>query len=138
MSVFRAHGPVKKVGGVAYELAQEVKKLDLRPLNRVTYTFDPFHATAAANFRRVMHILSAPKVRDTNYKCIFKTEVVCDNSEPVMLCVLGDGRKLKFEAGNLTPLELLSNFNRIVIPLLPPPEDPSAATAPKTKSQKKR
>jgi hypothetical protein len=136
MSVFRRQGLVRKPGGLLYFLGQQLKLVDLRPVKRITYKFDPFHPNTK-DFRALMFHMSSLKVRETNYNCTFKTEVLSDMSEPLMLCKLENGTQIKFEASNLTNLEILEALNRITHPLLPPPED-LTVEAPKTKSQKKK
>ena len=87
MSVFRKSGLVFKPGGVVYNIVQQLKQLDLRPVNKVNYKFDPFHPNAK-EFRDLIFHLSSPKVRDTNISCTFKTEVVSDLSQPELKCLL--------------------------------------------------
>jgi large subunit ribosomal protein L53 len=119
-----------------HAIAQQLKQVDLRPVKRITYKFDPFHPNTK-EFRNLMYYMSIATVRQTNYKCNFKTEVLSDMSEPEMLCKLENGSQLRFVATNLTTLEILEELNRIVLPLAPPPED-EEVEVPKTKSQKKR
>ena len=88
MSVFRKHGPLHRPGGIVHAIVQQLKQVDLRPVKRVTYKFDPFHPNTK-EFRNLMYYMSMASVRETNYKCNFKTEVLSDMSEPEMLCKLG-------------------------------------------------
>lgn len=88
MSVFRRSGLLRKPTGIYYVLALAVKEINLTPVQRVTYKFDPFHDNANT-VRDLMYCLSAPRVRETNYKTTFKTNVVCDQSEPEIECKLG-------------------------------------------------
>ncbi|CAL8074018.1 unnamed protein product [Orchesella dallaii] len=136
MSVFRKSGLVRKPTGIFNVIISEVKRVSLQPVQRVTYTFDPFHENAKT-VRDLMFILSFPKIRETNYKCAFKTNVVCDRSEGSVECKLENGKSVLFKTGNLTTLEILQQLNKVVLPLVPPPQDLSASI-PKTKSQKKK
>jgi len=137
MSVFRRHGLVNRPGGVVHFLGQQLKLVDLRPVKRITYKFDPFHPNTK-DFRKLMFLMSSTKIRDTNYNCEFKTEVLSNMSEPEILCKLENGNQVKFEAVNLTNLEILQAFNRIVLPLLPPPEELTETVQRKSKSTKKK
>jgi len=136
MSVFRRSGLVHKRTAYFQLLYDQVKAVDLKPVSRIQYKFDPFGENTK-EIRNFMFYLSAPRIRDSNIKCSFKTEVVCDLSEPTVVCKLVDGKTLTFKTENLTAYEILKEFNRIVLPLVPPPQDtPVAAT--KSQSQRKK
>lgn len=88
MSVFRSSGLVRKPTGVHHALVSALKEVNLTPVQRVSYKFDPFHENANT-VRDLMFYLSSPKIRETNYKTVFKANVVCDQSEPEVECKLG-------------------------------------------------
>ncbi|XP_021950661.1 39S ribosomal protein L53, mitochondrial [Folsomia candida] len=135
MSIYRCSGLVRKPSGLIHEIIHQLKVVDLRPVQRIEYKFDPFHQSAK-HVRDLSFWLSSPKIRDTNFKCVFKTSVLSNLSPPEIHCKLDNGKELIFKAENLSLLEILEEFNKIVHPLLPPPE---VTTAPlKTKSQKKK
>jgi len=126
---------LRKPSGLIHELAQELKKVDFRPVKRIEYKFDPFHPSAN-HVRDLSFMLSNPKKRETNYKTVFKTNIVSDLSPPEITCKLENGKELIFKAEHLTTLEILQQFNKVVFPLVPPPEE--AVPILKTKSQKKK
>lgn len=159
MSIYRNWGLLRKPSGLLYEITEQLKVVDLRPLKRIEYKFDPFHESAK-HVRELSYHLSIPKIRDTNYKCVFKTNIVCDRSPPEVNCKLGkdvadlgerecdnllifdflfieNGKEIVFKVENLTLLEILEEFNKIVLPLVPPPEE-TTTVVPKTKSQKRK
>jgi len=122
MSVFRHSGRFKfRTQGLQGAISLQLGLVDLRPVSRVTYTFDPFHPRVE-DFRNLMFYLSSPKIRETNHKCVFKTEVVSDRSNPEIHCKLENGKQLLFKTENLSALEILEQLNRILKPLLPPKE----------------
>jgi len=90
MSLYKNSGPLIKrvVGGLA-DRYLEVQKVDLRPIKRVSFKFDPFTPNIV-QFRDLIFHLSAAKIRETNPKCVFKTEVASDRSDPVLSCKLGE------------------------------------------------
>jgi len=135
MSIYRYHGLVRKPTGFWNDVALTISAVDLRPVQRISYKYDPF-CKSANQVRDVSFYLSHPKVRETNFKCVFKTTIVSDQSEPEVVCKLENGKELKFKADNLTALEILEELNSITHPLLPPPEEP--VTIVSTKSQKKQ
>lgn len=40
-------------------------------------------------YRKFMYYISAQKYKNTNPKCLFKTSIVCDRSEPTITVDLG-------------------------------------------------
>jgi len=89
MSLYRTTGRLYKSQlGYTGAIYKELRKVDLRPVERVVFKFDPFHPNVR-EFRELIFHMSASKLRDTNNKCIYKTDVVSDFSEPELLCKLG-------------------------------------------------
>jgi len=122
MSVFRYNGLFRYVSkGLQGAVNIQLDLLDLRPVKKITYSFDPFSPNAV-DFRKLMFCLSIPKVRQTNHKCIFKTEVLSDRSPAELLCNLENGQNVLFKAENLTTLQVLQQLNIILGPLIPPKE----------------
>jgi hypothetical protein len=94
--------------------------INLQPCKKITFTIDPF-VKNVAGVRDVMHIMSAERVRKSNPKCIVKSDVVDDRSEPTIKVELAgdhDGKKIVFEAGLLTAHEIVFQFNRLTLPLI--------------------
>jgi topoisomerase IA-like protein len=116
----------------------QCKLVNLKPCKKITYTFDPF-LKSSAGVRDMMHVLSVEKVRKTNPKCMFKTDVVDDRSEPTVKVELGgdnDGKKVVFKAGLLNNYEILSEFNRILLPMVT--EDVKVVTQSKGEKMRKK
>ncbi len=98
----------------------QCKLVNLQPCKKVTYTFDPF-LKSAETVRKVMFVLSGEKVRATNPKCLFKVDVIDNRADPVIQVDLGgdnEGKKVVFEAAFLNAHEVLSEFNRLLLPLV--------------------
>jgi len=91
----------------------EIKKLHLRPIKKLSFQFDPFHHNAKS-LRDILFHLSSRRVRKTSETCVFKTDVVCDRSEPIINLDLHNGMNVLFKCGNLTPVDIAREFNSIV------------------------
>ena len=65
-----------------------------------------------------MVFMSYRSVKSTNLKCLFKTDIRSDFSAPEMKVDLNDGRTIRFKSSTLTALELINEFNKIVLPLV--------------------
>ena len=90
MSLYRHSGPFLKTPlGYIGAVYKQLKKVDLRPVQRVVFSFDPFHPDVR-DFRNLMFHLSSPKIRATNNKCVYKVDVVSDLSDPNLLFILGE------------------------------------------------
>ena len=70
-------------------LFTESKKVNLKPVKRITVDFDPF-VPASVNVRKFLFATSDVETRETNLKCSFKTTVVNDRSEPKIGLELGE------------------------------------------------
>lgn len=93
------------------------KLVNLKPVKRVTFTFDPFHPQVRS-VRRTLFYLSCERVRNTNPKCAFRTEVTSDRSEPTISVALEDGGSILFKTANLKEGEILGLLNQIVLPMV--------------------
>ena len=105
-------------------------------VKKITFKFDPFTKNCAG-VRDMIAVMASEKVRRTNPKCGFKTDVVDDGSEPTMRVELGgdhEGKKILFEAGLLSSHDILEQFNRIVLPLV----KDETETATQSKGEKMR
>ncbi len=90
MSLYKYSGPfLKKPLGVLGHIYLQLKEIDLRPVQRVVFKFDPFHPNVR-DFRDLMFHLSSSKIRNSNNKCVYKTDVVSDRSDPELLFKLGE------------------------------------------------
>lgn len=94
-----------------------------------------------------MFLFSSQKVVNTNPRCLIKTDIA-DNCEPTISITLGkstfyhvnhlfsrlyifsyqslyadEGKKLLFKTEHLNTLEVLQEFNKIVVPLIPKEEE---------------
>lgn len=95
----------------------QMKSVNLKPVKKMSFTFDPFHDNVGS-IRNVMHFITKPKIKKTNVKCAFKFDVVSDRREPTLKVELNEGKPILFKTQNLTRLELISEFNRLVLPLV--------------------
>lgn len=94
----------------------QLQLVNMKPVKKVQYTFDPFHPQAES-IRRVITLMSCERIQKSNPKCFFKTDVVCDRSEPTMKLELeDDGNSLLFKTGNLSVEEIVTMMNEYVLP----------------------
>ncbi|XP_059083155.1 uncharacterized protein LOC131880515 [Tigriopus californicus] len=115
------------------KLVDQWRALNLQPVAKIQFTFDPIRADVGS-IRHFMLITSYPKVRQTNPRVIYKTSVVSDRSDPVIRVELADGgSQIVFKASRLSILDILYEFNKIMLPLVKDEAAPSAAL---TKSAK--
>ena len=94
--------------------------VNLQPCKKIHYTFDPF-LSSVKGIREMMFILSAERIRKTNIKCLFKTEIVDDRREPTIKVELGgehDGKSILFKTGRMDTFDILHQFNTMVLPLV--------------------
>merc|ERR1712200_250136 len=84
--------------------------------------------THAQNDYPLLHILYLP--------CLIKTDIV-DNAEPSISVTLGEGKNFVFKTSNLNSLEVLQEFNKIVLPLVPKEEEVSGKIAGKLAGKSK-
>lgn len=89
----------------------EKRILHVKPYKRVHFQFDPFHSQAGS-IREFLYNLHTKQVRTTNPKCIFRTDILSNQEEPVVTFHLEDGKKLIFKTQNLTLIELMQLFNQ--------------------------
>lgn len=113
-------GRVPNIDNPQVDFYLKTRLINLQPVKKVTFKFDPFTKNCAG-VRDMIAVMGSEKVRKTNPKCGFKTDIVDDGSEPTMKVELGgdnDGKRIVFEAGLLSSHEILEQFNRIVLPLV--------------------
>ncbi|XP_014287706.1 large ribosomal subunit protein mL53 [Halyomorpha halys] len=127
-------GTLKRSGGVSAAIVKQLKSLTLKPVNKVSIKFDPFHHKIEET-RYFMHYITAPKVQKTNLACKFKTEVVCDRSDPSVTFKLANGDEVIFKSLNLSALEMFKLYNKHITVLAPKETDTAQTIA--TKSVKK-
>ena len=108
-------GPGKPLRTSWDRLKLQLKKVNLKPVKRVHYQFDPFHPKVDS-IRYVMTHLSSEKIQKTNPKCILKYEVITDRSDPTIKVELEEGNSLLFKTANLNQEEIVSIFNDYVLP----------------------
>jgi len=106
-------GSRSRSNGLISAVAKQVKLVNLKPLSKIIVRFDPFHENIAET-RNFLFFISAPSISATNASCLLKTEVVCDRSEPTIICDFESQEKLILKSSNLTSLELLRIFNKYV------------------------
>jgi len=109
----RVAAPLSNMG----KFLKEVKRANLQPCNKVTYTFDPMTMNCHS-VRNFMFFWNTKKVKMTNVKMLTKLEIVDDRRDPTILMNLNDGRDLEIRAGNLTELEIATIVNTYLLPLV--------------------
>ena len=115
----------------------ECTKVNLQPVKKISYQFDPFRPNVRS-IRYTMNKLSYRRTRATNIKCQFKTEVLSDGSDPLIKVELNDGRLIKIKAGTLSEFDIVSNLNRILLPLVVEEDTQSTSSKPKPAGKKKK
>jgi len=102
-------------------IARQVKIINLKPVKRMHFTFDPFNPTVKS-IRHTLFHFSSDKVRGTNPKCVYKTDIVSDRSEPTIKVLLDDNDDnlgtIVFKTANLKAEDVLTKFNEMVLPLV--------------------
>ncbi|XP_013400714.1 39S ribosomal protein L53, mitochondrial-like [Lingula anatina] len=124
----------------SYQLASLVTKLNISPVKRIEFSFDPF-GTNVRSCRDALFHLYSNNVRVTNVNCILKVNVKSDRSDPNMNVIFNDGLKVLFKTNNLTTLELLRTFDNMCRERIIETDKDEAAPkeeAPKSKSKKKK
>uniref|UniRef100_A0A8D8RYP2 Large ribosomal subunit protein mL53 n=1 Tax=Cacopsylla melanoneura TaxID=428564 RepID=A0A8D8RYP2_9HEMI len=125
-------GSKTKSSGIIQAIIKQRKMLNLKPVKRIVFKFDPFDENCI-NVRRFMFHFNIRKVLKTNPICSVKTDVVCDRSEPVINVALTNGDSIQFKTSNLNELELFEMFNKHITSLVPK-EDEDSKTEVKTKT----
>ncbi|XP_058832454.1 uncharacterized protein LOC131690577 [Topomyia yanbarensis] len=133
-------GTFSRSGGVVSAIGKQLKLINLKAVQRITITFDPFQEHALPT-RELLQHLSTPKIAQTNPSCLLKPEVVCDRRPPSIVFQLIPSvqaetklKKIEFNCANLSTLELLQLCNKHVTSLAPKEVVTSSI---KTKSEKK-
>ncbi|XP_050447362.1 uncharacterized protein LOC126849505 [Cataglyphis hispanica] len=125
--------------GLMSSIIKEIKRVNLTPVKRIDFRFDPFHKQVKQT-RDFQFYISAPRVCATNPYCLMKTEIVCDRSEPTITFNLQSGEKVILKTAFLTSLNILELYNKHITKLVPP--DPAVLEAKKeleeTKKKKKK
>ncbi|XP_043476655.1 uncharacterized protein LOC122507804 [Leptopilina heterotoma] len=129
-------GRNSRSAGLISAIAKQLKAINFQPAKKVTVQFDPFHE-GSDSARKFLNYISAPRYKKTNPKCLFKTTIVCDQSEPTITIDLESGEKVVMKSSNLSELELLTLYNKHVTSLVPPPQEEQPTTT-KGKKLKKR
>ncbi|XP_071546770.1 large ribosomal subunit protein mL53 [Panulirus ornatus] len=106
-------GTFTRSGGVFAALGKQVKLLNLQPVKKIVFTFDPFSENAVV-VRNTLNYFHQERVRDTNPKCSVKVNVVSTRAEPNIEVKLVDGKTVLFKTKNLQSLEILQKFNQLI------------------------
>jgi len=100
-------------------IQRQVKRINLKPVKRMQFAFDPFNPTVKSIRHSLFHF-SSEKVRATNPKCIYKTDILSDRSEPTIKVLLEDNSdnlgSIVFKTANLKVEDVLTKFNEMVLP----------------------
>ncbi|KAI1289314.1 39S ribosomal protein L53, mitochondrial [Halotydeus destructor] len=92
-------------------LYTSIKTFNLKHVNRVEFSFDPFHPNVAS-IREIVFQVSNPKLRNTNLKCSFKTTIATDRSEPQVKVKLENGKTLLYKTSLLSSLEIIDHWKK--------------------------
>ncbi|XP_055682808.1 39S ribosomal protein L53, mitochondrial [Lutzomyia longipalpis] len=134
--MFRS-GTITRSGGLFSAIAKHSKLINIKPVNRITFQFDPFSKNST-ELRRFIFQYSIERVKATNVNCKYRTNIVCDGSPPQVVFDLtkpsGEKEKLTILCENLTCLELLQLTNKHIGQYVVEPEETSKV--PLTKSAK--
>ncbi|XP_011176399.1 39S ribosomal protein L53, mitochondrial [Solenopsis invicta] len=128
-------GGLPRHSGVVAAIAKQLKRVSLKPVNKIDVRFDPFDKRTKPT-RDFLFYMSAPKIRATNGLCSLKTEIVCDRSEPTITLSLQSGEKVVLKTALLTSLNILELYNKHITSLIPP--DPAKLEAKKELLEEKR
>lgn len=112
----------------------ELKKANIQPVKKVTYSFDPIRSDYQS-IRNFMFFWNKPKVLETNIKLLVKTEILDNRREPVISFELNDGRTLEVRTSALTELEIARVVNHYLLPLV---KEEEAAVETKASKQGKK
>jgi len=100
---------------------KQIKRLNLQPVKRMHFSFDPFHESAKS-IRHLIYHFSSEKVRGTNPKCVYKTDILSDRSEPTINVHLDekteDLNRITFKTANLKAEDVLTKFNEMILPFI--------------------
>ncbi|XP_045615452.1 large ribosomal subunit protein mL53 [Procambarus clarkii] len=106
-------GTFTRSAGLYAALGKQSKLLNLTPVKKITFSFDPLEEKAIV-VRRLLNFFYIERVRETNLNCMLKTNVLSTRADPTVEVNLVDGRTLLFQAKHLEPLEILTHFNKLV------------------------
>ncbi|XP_072743017.1 mitochondrial ribosomal protein L53 [Anoplolepis gracilipes] len=121
--------------GVMAAIIKHLKQVNLTPVKRIDFRFDPFYENVKET-RRFQFYISAPRINATNPYCLMKTEIVCDRSEPTITFNLQSGEKVILKTALLTSLNILELYNKHISSLVPP--NPAELEAKKELAEKKK
>jgi len=110
---------------------RQIKAINLKPIKRLHFSFDPFHPSVKS-MRHIVFHFSSDKIRATNPKCAYKTDILSDRSEPTFSVQLDEGNDdlggIIFKTANLKVEDILTKFNSIILPLVKTESDDERTT----------
>ena len=108
--------------------ALAARALNLKDVNSVHISFDPFHPSTNS-LRYFWHAITTTKVKMTNPRLKLTTEIRNDGKEPFFVADLGtlsfiypfllfallsaDKRRLIFKTAGMEPMDVLMRFNKL-------------------------
>merc|ERR1711928_199475 len=116
-------GRFSRSAGIYSAIGKQLNSVNLKPVQKIVFKFDPFQQNVTT-VRDCLFMFSSEKISNTNLRCLIKTDIV-DNAEPSISVTLGEGKNFVFKTSNLNSLEVLQEFNKIVLPLVPKEEEVS-------------
>lgn len=94
---------------------KDVVTLSLRNIKRLEVQFDPFHPNASS-IRTFYAGVTTKKRLKTNPECVFRAQIVDDNSDPLITVQFKDDHKLILNGRYLEPshfVQLIQEFEAI-------------------------
>merc|ERR1711911_36630 len=128
-------GRFSRSAGIYSAIGKQLNSVNLKPVQKIVFKFDPFQQNVTT-VRDCLFMFSSEKISNTNLRCLIKTDIV-DNAEPSISVTLGEGKNFVFKTSNLNSLEVLQEFNKIVLPLVPKEEEVSGKIAGKLAGKSK-
>ncbi|XP_014771636.1 uncharacterized protein LOC106870149 [Octopus bimaculoides] len=94
---------------VTKEVIKRLSKINLRPVKRIAFTFNPFVGDSTS-LRECLFHLNSRKILGTNPKVTMKVDVKSNLCDPVMEINFNDDTITLYKTNNLTSLEIIDNL----------------------------
>ncbi|CAI9720407.1 Hypothetical predicted protein [Octopus vulgaris] len=94
---------------ITKQVIKRLSKVNLRPVKRIAFTFNPFVGDVIS-LRECLFHLNSRKILGTNPKVTMKVDVKSNLCDPVMEVNYNDDTTTLYKTKNLTSLEIIDNF----------------------------
>lgn len=105
-------------GGILSSIRKHSLRINLKPAKKISIQFDPF-GDNSRNLREFVYVMNRRLIRETNTDCRIRTEILSDNSEPLVEVILENNDRLVMKCSNLNSLDMIQLFNKYVSSLVP-------------------